>query len=390
MGDAAAILRRGGLVAVPTETVYGLAGNGLDEDAVSRIYEVKGRPAVKPLSLMVPDDQAMERWCLDVPEQAHVLAHSFWPGPLTIVLKAREFIPSIVLAGGETVGLRCPDHPLTLALLKELGLPLAAPSANPSGAASPKTAEDVFGYFDGKIDGVIDGGPCGLGRESTLLDMSVQPYRILRQGALPAVSIADALVGGMKVIGIAGGSGCGKTTALQQLEALGASVLDCDAIYHELLDSSRELLAEIEAEFPGTVLAGKLDRKKLGAIVFADSEKLKALNRITHRHISAEVDQRLRSHAMAGGVLAAIDAVELISSGIAEKCSAVIGVLADEDVRIERITARDGISRDAAMARIRAQKPDSYYIENCDYIVYNNADRDSFRSACRQLLKEIL
>ena len=112
--QAAELIRTGGLVAVPTETVYGLAGNGLDPEAVHRIYEVKGRPEVKPLSLMVHDAAAMEHYCEDVPEAAYVLAEKVWPGPLTIVLKAKPCVPSIVRAGGETVGLRCPDHPLTL------------------------------------------------------------------------------------------------------------------------------------------------------------------------------------------------------------------------------------------------------------------------------------
>ena len=120
---AAGIIQTGGLVAVPTETVYGLAGNGLNEEAVNAIYEVKGRPSVKPLSLMVADSSAMDRFCYDVPEQARVLAEKFWPGPLTIVLKAKENIPPIVLAGGSTVGLRCPDHPVTLELLKNSKLP---------------------------------------------------------------------------------------------------------------------------------------------------------------------------------------------------------------------------------------------------------------------------
>ena len=142
--DAAQIIRAGGLVAVPTETVYGLAGNGLNEIAVKEIYEVKGRPEIKALSLMVPDESAMERYCEDVPDTAHTLARRFWPGPLTIVLRAKGEIPSIVLAGGKTVGLRCPDHPLTLKLLRKCALPLAAPSANPSGAESPKTAGQVL------------------------------------------------------------------------------------------------------------------------------------------------------------------------------------------------------------------------------------------------------
>ena len=165
VGRAAEILRAGGLVAVPTETVYGLAGNGLDERAVREIYAVKGRPAVKALSLMVPDAAAMERWCEDVPPAAAWLAARFWPGPLTIVLRSGPLVPVIVRAGGATVALRCPDHPLTLALLREAGVPLAAPSANPSGAPSPKTAEEVLAYFDGRIPAVLDGGACGIGTE---------------------------------------------------------------------------------------------------------------------------------------------------------------------------------------------------------------------------------
>lgn len=387
--DAAQIIRAGGLVAVPTETVYGLAGNGLNEKAVSEIYEVKGRPAVKPLSLMVPDESAMELYCEDVPPQAHALAKRFWPGPLTIVLKAKPEIPSIVLAGGTTVGLRCPDHPLTLSLLKSCGLPLAAPSANPSGEPSPKTAEQVLGYFDGRIDAVIDGGPCGLGRESTLIDMSRTPYKILREAALHEETVAEALAENLTVIGITGPSGCGKTTALKELESFGALVLDCDAIYHELLESNADLLQELDGAFPGTVINGKLDRKTLGRIVFADAEKLALLNRITHRYVMDETERRLRAFAMRGGLVAAIDAVELISAGMAERCDAVVGVLADEEIRVARIMARDGIGREAALARIRSQKPDSYYQTNCTHLLFNNADREGFAAACRQLYKEI-
>lgn len=390
IGEAASIIRRGGLVAVPTETVYGLAGNGLDEKAVAEIYEVKGRPAVKPLSLMVPDETAMELYCEDVPHQAHTLAKRFWPGPLTIVLKAKKAVPLIVLAGGKTVGLRCPDHPMTLALLWECGLPLAAPSANPSGEASPKTAEQVLAYFDGKIDAVIDGGPCGIGKESTLIDMSVLPYKILRQGALPTESIADALVNNLTIIGITGPSGVGKTTALTSLASLGALVLDCDAVYHELLKNDAELLASLEEAYPGTVRDGRLDRVALGKIVFADPEKLALLNRITHHFVSREVDKRLRDFAMEGGELAAIDAVELISAGIAERCDAVVGVLSEREKRIERIMRRDGISREAAEKRVDAQKPDEYYKENCTHILLNNADAARFSADCRALFKEIL
>ena len=388
IGEAAAILRDGGLVAVPTETVYGLAGNGLDEEAVRQIYEVKGRPAVKPLSLMVPGAEAMERYCLDIPPAAKRLAERFWPGPLTLVLKARPEIPGIVLAGGDTVGLRCPDHPLTLSLLEKAGVPFAAPSANPSGAESPKTAEQVLAYFDGKIEAVLDGGPCGLGRESTILSLAGTPWRILRQGALAAEEIADALAEGLTVIGITGGTGSGKTTALRELQKRGALVIDCDAVYHELLETDRELLEELDAHFPGTVEGGALLRKKLGARVFSDSAALQQLNAIAHRHVSLAVRQRLRDWAMQGGSLAAVDAVELIGSGLADQCDLTVGVLAPEGARIERIMARDGISREYALLRLRAQRGDAYFRENCDCVLVNDGDPAQFAKQFNDLIKE--
>ena len=384
------IMRGGGLVAVPTETVYGLAGNGLDEKAVADIYEVKGRPEVKPLSLMVHDAASMERYCESVPPQAYTLAKRFWPGPLTIVMKAKPCVPEIVRAGGETVGLRCPDHPLTLELLEKSRVPFAAPSANPSGESSPKNADSVLKYFDGKIDAVLDGGECGIGRESTLIDLSRMPYRILRQGALPADEIADALVDGMKIIGITGGTGCGKTTALNELERRGALLMDCDAVYHRMLETDRPMLDEIEKYFPGAVVDGKLDRKALGAVVFTDEEALRDLNIITHRHINLEIRRILREHAMNGGTLAAIDAIELFSSGLAKRCTATIGVIAGRDVRISRIMRRDGISREYAMMRVNAHRPNEYFIQNCSRVLENNGSQEEFIERCRKTFEEVL
>ena len=384
------IMRGGGLVAVPTETVYGLAGNGLDEKAVAEIYEVKGRPEVKPLSLMVHDAASMERYCENVPPQAYTLAKNFWPGPLTIVMKAKPCVPEIVRAGGETVGLRCPDHPLTLELLEKSGVPFAAPSANPSGEPSPKNADSVLKYFDGKIDAVLDGGECGIGCESTLIDLSRTPYRILRQGALPADEIADALVDSMKIIGITGGTGCGKTTALNELERRGALLIDCDAVYHRMLETDRLMLDEIEKYFPGAVIDGKLDRKALGAVVFTDEEALRDLNIITHRHINLEIRRILREHAMNGGTLAAIDAIELFSSGLAKRCTATIGVIADREVRIDRIMRRDGISREYAMMRVNAQRPNEYFIQKCSHVLENNGSQEEFIEKCRKTFEEVL
>lgn len=384
------IMRGGGLVAVPTETVYGLAGNGLDEKAVAEIYEVKGRPEVKPLSLMVHDAASMERYCESVPPQAYTLAKRFWPGPLTIVMKAKPCVPEIVRAGGETVGLRCPDHPLTLELLEKSRVPFAAPSANPSGESSPKNADSVLKYFDGKIDAVLDGGECGIGRESTLIDLSRMPYRILRQGALPADEIADGLVDGMKIIGITGGTGCGKTTALNELERRGALLIDCDAVYHRMLETDRPMLDEIEKYFPGAVVDGKLDRKALGAVVFTDEEALRDLNIITHRHINLEIRRILREHAMNGGTLAAIDAIELFSSGLAKRCTATVGVIAGRDVRISRIMRRDGISREYAMMRVNAQRPNEYFIQKCSRVLENNGSQEEFIERCRKTFEEVL
>ena len=388
--EAAEIIKTGGLVAVPTETVYGLAGNGLDEEAVKQIYEVKGRPQVKPLSLMVPGAEAMDRYCEDVPQGARLLAERFWPGPLTIVLKAKDFIPSIVLAGGDTVGLRCPDHPMTLELLKKAGVPFAAPSANPSGEESPKTAQKVWDYFSGRIEGIIDGGECGIGRESTIISMAQKPYRILRQGALAEKEIASALTEGLTILGITGGTGCGKTTALRTLEELGALIIDCDAVYHGLLIENKEMLAEIDSAFPGVVTGGVLDRKALGAVVFSDAEALARLNGITHSYVGREIDRLLESWAMSGGRLAAIDAIELFGGNLACRCKATFAVLADRDKRIERIMARDGITREYAALRVDAQKPDSYFEEKCDYILKNNSTEEEFREKCRSKFLEVI
>ena len=192
---AAEVILRGGLVGVPTDTIYGLAGNGLNADAVAKIYDVKGRPAVKPLILLVPDLSIAETVCAEMPERARVLAEAFWPGPLTIILPRKDTVPDIVTAGGQTVGIRCPNHPKALELLRLTGVPLAAPSANISGMPSPKSVAEVLNYFDGQIECIIDGGISALGVESTIVDLTAEPYRVLRRGALPEEDVMRVLRG---------------------------------------------------------------------------------------------------------------------------------------------------------------------------------------------------
>jgi L-threonylcarbamoyladenylate synthase len=193
MAAAAEIIRNGGLVAVPTETVYGLAANGLDHDAVMKIYEVKNRPETKPISLLVTGMGDVEKFCREIPDPAYLLAQKFWPGPLTMILKRKSNVPDIVTSGGDTVGVRCPAHLKTLEIIRMSGVPLAAPSANLSGAPSPKNIKAVLDYFDGKIECAVDGGACIVGTESTILDLTVNPARILRQGGLPREELQNVL-----------------------------------------------------------------------------------------------------------------------------------------------------------------------------------------------------
>lgn len=188
------------------------------------------------------------------------------------------------------------------------------------------------------------------------------------------------------IIGITGGTGCGKTTLLRQIEARGGLVLDCDAIYHELLRTDRQLLEAIAARFPTAVEAGTLNRKKLGAMVFSDPRALLDLNQITHAAVKAEVERRLSGWTG----LAAIDAIGLFEGGLAPLCDVTIAVTAPEAQRIARLTARDGISADYARSRIQAQKPESFFRANCDHVLENDGELPAFQEKCRRLLARIL
>lgn len=505
--EAAAILRDGGLLGIPTETVYGLGADGLNPQAVAHIFEAKGRPQDNPLILTIPGQQWLPRYCKDIPPLAYVLARKFWPGPLTMILKCRtDVVPSIITAGLDTVAMRCPNHPVTLAIIREAGIPVAAPSANTSGRPSCTTAQDVLEDMDGKIEGIVDGGPCTVGVESTILDLTCDPPKLLRPGGLPLealeqvigpISVDKAVVSplqegeqpkapGMKyrhyapkapvtvftgapeasareiarrvgpttgvicfdefvhlfpqqevhalgpsndklaqaqrvfdalrtfdnsgvteilaqcpdsrglglavgnrlkkaagfhivesdsqriVLGLTGGTGAGKTSALNAIRELGGEIIDCDAVYHEMLDHDQELRNTINATFPGVFGPdGKLNRKKLGQEVFAKKERLDKLNAIVFRFLIPELEKRMEG---APDGLYAIDAINLIESGLDRLCDRTIAVTAPTELRVRRIMARDDITEQYARLRISAQKPDEFYRGKCDLELNNGAE----------------
>ncbi len=184
LDQAAAILREGGLVGIPTETVYGLGANGLDENAVKNIFAAKGRPQDNPLILHIPDVSWLERYCKDIPLTAYKLAQAYWPGPMTMILSHKELVPNAVTAGLDTVGMRCPAHKLCRDIIASAGVPVAAPSGNTSGRPSPTTAQHMLEDMDGKIEAIVDGGPCAVGVESTIIDLTCNPPRLLRPGGI--------------------------------------------------------------------------------------------------------------------------------------------------------------------------------------------------------------
>jgi L-threonylcarbamoyladenylate synthase len=191
--EAAALLRKGQLVAFPTETVYGLGANALDAAAVQRIFDAKGRPRTSPLIVHVSSIQMARELAAEWPPNAQELAERFWPGPLTLVVTKKSIIPDTVTAGLPTVGLRMPEHPVALALLREAGIPVAAPSANRFTQLSPTTAEHVRRGLGERVSYILDGGPCPVGIESTVLSVVEQPAILLRPGGVSRSEIQEVI-----------------------------------------------------------------------------------------------------------------------------------------------------------------------------------------------------
>ena len=190
---AAARLRAGGVVAFPTETVYGLGADARNEDAVRRVFAIKGRPVDHPLIVHLADASQADAWASEIPETARRLMARFWPGPLTLVLPAADDVPRVVTGGQDSVALRAPNHPMALALLREFGGALSAPSANRFGAVSPTEAWHVRAAFGIEVDQVLDGGPCRFGLESTIVSLLDERPRVLRPGALPLSALREVL-----------------------------------------------------------------------------------------------------------------------------------------------------------------------------------------------------
>ena len=423
-----------------------------------------------------------------------------------MILKRQPLVPDVTTAGLDTVAVRCPNHPVTLSIIREAGVPIAAPSANTSGRPSCTTAQDVLEDMQDRIEGIVDGGPCAVGVESTVLDLTCEPPRLLRPGGLPVENI-ERLIGhvdvdravtsllgkdekpaapGMKyrhyapkapvtvvtgapsasareisrrmgptsgiicfdeytqlypkqvvhplgpcgdklvqaqrlfdalrtfdntevteifaqcpdnrglglaignrlkkaagfhiveadsqriILGFTGGTGAGKSSALRALQTMGGRVIDCDEVYHQMLRLSQEFQNAINAKFPGVFnAAGELNRQKLGQEVFAKKDRLDQLNAIVFSFLIPELERRIEA---AGDGLYAIDAINLLESGLDRLCDCTIAVTAPTELRVRRIMDRDGISEQYARLRISAQKTDDYYRGKCDYELNNASE----------------
>lgn len=389
--QAAELLLRGELVAIPTDTVYGLAAHPGIASAVRNVYEVKSRPLDKALLLLVSGIDAMEKYCHTNPD-AYRLAQAFWPGALTIVLPKKETVSDVVTSGKDTVGVRCPASDTAREIIALAGGALAAPSANISGWEAPTCAGDVLAQLDGAISAVVDGGECPVGEASTIVSLEGGKPQILREGTVTLRQIEQVLYEDKTVrIGITGPTGAGKSTAMSVLGERGALVLDCDKVYHELLENDKAMIKAITDRFPVCKKEDGIDRKALGTVVFSDSGALVELSAITDRYVNRKVDELEHEYVKAGGRLVVIDAIRVLEGELKNRCDAVVGIVASGEVRKRRIMAREGISEEYAQSRIDSQKEDSFYFEGCDTIIVNDfPDKASFMAHCRERFDTII
>ena len=257
LARAVELLERGELVALPTETVYGLAANAANPEAVRRIFTAKGRPADHPLIVHLPGIEVLDDWALDIPESARKLAETFWPGPLTLILQKADSVADIITGGQDTVGLRVPGHPVALRLLQRFGKGIAAPSANRFGHISPTSAEHVIGEFEHEdtVAAVINGGPCEVGVESTIVDCTGPVPRILRPGMIDIEQLTDVLGSAPEMAGEQEGPRASGRLASHYAPNTGLELVDAETLARP--DANAVVLALVSTPDPGGFMAWK-------------------------------------------------------------------------------------------------------------------------------------
>lgn len=494
---AGEILRNGGLVAFPTETVYGLGADALNEEAVRSIYVAKGRPSDNPLIVHVAEIQDIKPLVERIPPNAQALIDAFFPAPLTIILKKSKLIGNVVSGGLQTVAVRMPQNEIAQKVIKASGCPIAAPSANTSGLPSPTKAKYVINDMQGKIDAIIDGGDCEFGVESTVITFESNIPTILRPGAITKemiekvigeVAVAPAVFEGLEIneeaaspgmkykhyapkarviivnadkekyeefvnskknafalcfdddnitvpkvtygkenddssqarelfdalrkldelgakkvyaripsktgvgmavynrliraaafniidlkkpflIGLTGPTGAGKSYICEKLAEKGFNIVSADKIARMVVEKNSPLLPVLAKEFGDDIIKedGELNRELLAKRAFWHKQRTQKLNDIMHPAIMEQ------SIIQADGYCV-FDASQLFEARGQKFCSKVVSVLADKDLRINRITKRDGITKEQAEKRINVQFDDEFFINNSDFVIYNNGE----------------
>lgn len=507
---AGEIIAKGGLVAFPTETVYGLGADALNENAVKSIYAAKGRPSDNPLIVHICEKEDIVPLVKEVTPKARALMDAFFPGPLTIILPKSDRVGNVVSGGLDTVAVRMPQNDIARRLIRASGCPVAAPSANTSGLPSPTRAKYVIEDMNGKIDAIIDGGDCEFGVESTVITLAGDVPTILRPGAVTKemiesvigkTEVARAVLEGMKndevaaspgmkykhyapkaqvvivdaekevyenfvnsrenafalcfegdnvtvdkvtygrenddlsqarelfdalrqldemgakkvyariphttgvgmavynrliraaafkiidfrkpfFIGLTGPTGAGKGYVSSRLAEMGFNILDADKYVKKIYDNNPGILNRLAVEFGNDIIInGELDRKKLAQIAFSSKENTKRLNSIVHPEVISLCERDAKP-------LAVLDAPQLFEAGAADKCYKIISVIADYETRLRRITERDKITQEQAVSRMNAQFDESYYINNSDFVIYNNGE--DIDSQIKKIMEEIL